>query len=231
MLEYRKLWVNGCSLSFGAEILGQMDYSTKNLIHAWPVHLAKLLDIPEIENQSRCATSNLSILRSTIYGLSEIDTSDMLVIIQWTSSGRTEIIYDPGNINLPIETDAFFRDSKLGITTGFIPDDVKKNSEFFWRWQSDKSYQDELWLMYIWTLQNFLKNRNIDYIMVNGTEIITTPSVVSSSLYQDIDRSRFYGFTSKVFFKKDGTNKSAHPDLDQHIKYAKELHDYIMQIQ
>ena len=231
MKKYRKLWVNGCSLSFGAEILGYMDYSTKNLTHAWPVHLAKLLDIAEVDNQSRCATSNLSILRSTMYSLSEIDTSDMLVIIQWTSSGRTEIIYDPKNINLLIETDAFFRDNTLGITTGFIPDDVKKDSQFFWKWQSDKKYQDELWLMYIWSLQNFLKSRNIDYIMTNGTEIIATPNIISSKLYQDIDQSRFYGFSSKVFFKKDGTNKSAHPNLNQHIEYAKELYNYIIQIQ
>lgn len=228
MKKFRTLWVNGCSLSFGAEILGNMDYSTKNLAHAWPVHLAEHLGIENIINTSKCATSNISIMRSSMYDLVERDTTNMLAIVQWTSTSRTEIIYDFKDIKLPIESNAFFRENRLGITTGFIPDDVKNDADFFWKWQADKEYQDELWLTYIVSLQNFFKVRNIDYLMINGTETLSSPRVISSNLYKDIDQSKFY---KNVFFKKDGTNKSSHPNLEQHIGYAKELYDYIIQIQ
>lgn len=230
MLEYKKLWVNGCSLSFGGEILGYMDYSLGNLSKAWPIHLGKMLGVNEVINSSKCASSNISIFRSTLFELSKIDTSNMFVIIQWTNTSRTEIVYDPKDIDIPIDHEAFFRENRIGITNGFIPKKIKKNVDFFWNWQADKIYQDELWLTYIISMQNFLKNRNINYIMVNGLDILSSKSVIESQLYKDIDIEKYYGFDSKTFFKKDILNNISHPNEEQHKEYAKELYNYIIEI-
>ena len=90
------LYANGCSLTFGMEILGDYSYDPKNLSLAWPRALADLHGIKSVTNAAYCGASNEFILRRTITDLltraeQGEDPKDVLVVIGWSSVCRQEI--------------------------------------------------------------------------------------------------------------------------------------------
>lgn len=90
------LYSNGCSFTFGMEILGDNDCTLENKQFAYPSELSKLLNISFVKNESYCGATNEFIFRKTIENLLEMESlghnpQDIFVVIGWTSICRAEL--------------------------------------------------------------------------------------------------------------------------------------------
>ena len=90
------LYANGCSFTFGMEILGDDDDTLENKQFAYPAEIGKLLNINQIRNASYCGATNEFIFRKTIENLLEMEElgnnpRDTFVVIGWTSINRAEL--------------------------------------------------------------------------------------------------------------------------------------------
>jgi len=90
------LYANGCSFTFGMEILGNNDVTLENKQFAYPAEIGNLLNINHVRNESYCGATNEFIFRKTIENLLEMELSgndpkETFVIIGWTSICRTEL--------------------------------------------------------------------------------------------------------------------------------------------
>ena len=108
-----KLFTNGCSFTWGAEILqsqfgimpfdniseDSIKYETFRKEHVWAYFLKeKFHDVEKYDNLARGGSSNKRIVRTTLdYFLNLIDkgirVDDYVAVIQWTDMNRTEV-YD-----------------------------------------------------------------------------------------------------------------------------------------
>ena len=90
------LYANGCSFTFGMEILGANNSTLENKQFAYPTELANLLKIDFVRNESYCGATNEFIFRKTIENLLEMESSgqdprEIFVVIGWTSICRAEL--------------------------------------------------------------------------------------------------------------------------------------------
>lgn len=99
------LYSNGCSFTYGMEILGDNNDTPDNKQFAYTAELGKLLNINTVRNESHCGATNEFIFRKTIENLLEMeslgnDPKETFVVIGWTSICRAEL----SGINWTIDT-------------------------------------------------------------------------------------------------------------------------------
>lgn len=120
----KTLFVNGDSWTFGSEIIAPeflvdpskaysadykairegADYHPDNdyyrIPRIWPTHLGRLLQFDNVVNLSWPARSNDTIYKSTVHWLMENyilpqkDTSDLIVVIGWSSPERKNVVFE-----------------------------------------------------------------------------------------------------------------------------------------
>ena len=105
-----KLFVNGCSYSYGGSIFPLydedhrlIDFNSKSQINrerlnsVWSHHLGKHLNAQSVTNLGLSSSSNDRIVRSTVeYITNTSNTDDLFVVIQWSNPDRFEF-YDEIN--------------------------------------------------------------------------------------------------------------------------------------
>jgi hypothetical protein len=207
------LLVNGCSLTYGAEILGKNNYSLENKNYSWPIHLSEKLKVKNLTNIAVCASSNISIYRSTIKELARNEYD--MCIVQWSSLYRTEVVLDT-KLTKDLEKNpcpaGFVRDNYVNITSSMIAPSMKGLEKFFFDYQGIESYQTELLQCYAQSIDAVCLSKGVECYQFNGIEDI------------ELEIQHYY----KNIFCKDS---NTHPSRNDHITYANSLCDYIIECQ
>ena len=213
------LLANGCSFTYGYEMNDagsleearynpEIDRSSK---HAWPQLLGKKLNMT-VRNISLPGCGNDTIYRSTVKTVLEllkdgIEPSDILAGIQFTFNDRMEYPYDE-----------YSWKSSLGKDYNRAVKDANCNYRGFWhpfgagnsKITEDKANQGFLNIMIlndyyrfyntlnsVFSLQQFLHNKGIDYFMLLNTGYVFEEILEEDSLsyfFENIDYTKFFFF-------------------------------------
>ena len=187
----------------------------------WPKVLGKKLGL-ETWNCGRNGASNDRIVRSTIYSVEYLESlgkKDLFVVIGLTSLTRFS--------NLEKQND------RLVYNDVHLWHDLMKNIT-----NLDVVYHKHL--VNIINLQNYLKMKNIPYLIFNAFDKEMESDFTKHKLYDNIDLNNIYNKDFKPHFldyieKKFNTNwgndddyfKKSHPTDKSHIEWANNLHKYI----
>jgi hypothetical protein len=175
-----KILTAGDSFTYGEEL--------SDLNSAWPFLLANQLS-STVVNLGQPAASNDCMIRQTMeYLITKQDPID-LVVIGWTSPGRTEFADEVGYYdiwpgyggNLFIKDGAPWRDNLCKYINQY------HNREFYFL----------KFLQNVILLQNFLESENIKYVMLNVAEndyYKKSPTFFWEKYFEKINKAQFLGF-------------------------------------
>jgi len=195
----KNLYVNGCSFTHGDTLPKEQ---------SWPYLLGKEINLNLI-NESKNGQSFGSILYNSINTLSELDSSDTIVVIGFTWETRYMIQF--GNKTLDV--------SPAILSTETKTSDVQKEFGKFYEYLTKHddnltTNQRKNLLLKIISLQSFLKQENFKYRFINFNQI----------------RHWFKDFT--LYDKLDWDNiinidkwSSGHPTSEDCIDYTKIIYD------
>ncbi|NJO59846.1 MAG: hypothetical protein HC836_16555 [Richelia sp. RM2_1_2] len=194
-----KLLVNGCSVTRGDELTSDvLPESIEDKIyrekHVWGGQLAQKLNLSEYNNIAERGSSNKRILRTTIEyiaTLSEVERSDLLVIIGWSQISRTEIYFQKK-----------WRQVLPNFLTYFINHEFHAIEDFCQRYMMDDLPCHELFFTYVVSLQSFLKSNNINYFFLSFFPIDWTISTDFDHIINGIDHNTFLYHNSKRNIRK-----------------------------
>ena len=189
--------------------------------NVWPKALGKKLGW-ETWNCGRLGASNDRIIRTTINSVEYLESlgkKDLFVVLGLTSLTRFSRVIDKHN-NL------VFDDIHMYV-------DFMKNIN-----NLDVIYYHHL--VNIINIQNYLKMKNIPYLIFNAFDKEMESDFTKHKLYDNIDLNNIYNKDFKPHFldyieKKFNTNwgndddyfKKSHPTDKSHIEWANNLHKYI----
>jgi len=189
--------------------------------NVWPKVLGKELGW-ETWNCGRLGASNDRIIRTTINSVEYLESlgkKDLFVVLGLTSLTRFSRVIDKHN-NL------VFDDIHMYV-------DFMKNIN-----NLDVIYYHHL--VNIINIQNYLKMKNIPYLIFNAFDKEMESDFTKHKLYDNIDLNNIYNKDFKPHFldyieKKFNTNwgndddyfKKSHPTDKSHIEWANNLHKYI----
>lgn len=181
---------NGDSFTYGDELV--------NLASAWPYVLANKINA-SVVNLGEPGSSNDSIIRRTLdYLINPDNIKPDVVIIGWSSAGRSEIadesgVWDtwPGSMEIPHYSVAWR--STL--------------SEYISKYHSPE-YYNKKYFQQVLLFQTFLKSQNIKYLMlntryrdyyrkVNFNEIEWYNSAIDKSLFIEFDSGGMVDWADK----------------------------------
>ena len=187
----------------------------------WPKVLGKELGV-ETWNCGRLGVSNDRIFRSTINSVEYLESlgkKDLFVVIGLTSLTRFS--------NLEKQND------RLVYNDVHLPHDFRK-----YMTNLDVVYHKHL--VNIINLQNYLKMKNIPYLIFNAFDKEMERDLKKIKLYDSIDLNNIYNKDFKPHFlhyieknfntdwgNDDEYFKISHPTDKSHIEWAKQLHKYI----
>ena len=221
------LYVNGDSFTWGSGIgnlfahpkINFKEFDDSRLHKTWPGVLAKSLKWKFI-NDSWAGGSNRRIIRRTKKFFKEIqDCQKVKVIISWSTAVRIEYARPKQAIDIEVPYIIQGRTGPYDIdgdTTYVQIQESGLNSPLDPFYQGDKDYQKEFYLANsdadlfvqyledIINLQDFLKERNIDYIFFNafGNKELYKDNVQDTRIYpllDKIDFDRFMGWPEEDF--------------------------------
>lgn len=197
-----KLITNGCSFTWGAEILPyelNLQYGenkvTENLKYydnyrisrTYTKHLHDMLKTDSYENLAFGGGSNKRIIRTTLeYFMPKIsqgvDVSDHFVVLQWTEPGRNEIYHDGlyyaifanGSLSSPVNRDVVSSTYDDYIKGRILLDDMNFTNQFM----SD-----------IILMSSFLKLHNIKYVFTHIASKIWKFPEMNNGFFDNINWS------------------------------------------
>jgi hypothetical protein len=213
------LYANGCSLTFGMEIINDHSYSTLNTPLAWPHQLAQLQAIESVHNSAYCGASNEFIMRTTINDLIKRQAQgenpkDVLVVIGWTSICRQQL-HIRDQVESLIKQGQLAEDFYCNDTFRAYRDhgSIFMNGPGFNQWlnlRNGKRYQlvaqampvfvDMIWQEQLeqerWAIQQlslaaFLESQGYRWLFFNSVHAIDAKSI-DSSVYERISGPNFY---------------------------------------
>jgi hypothetical protein len=236
-----KLFANGCSFTWGGDIVKSLHDQSGQLLDAqasgqlndyrlsvtWPKHLSDLLSCTEVHNHSLGCGSNARILRKTfdffipkIYN--DEDVSDYIAVIQWTDPSRYEYY------NQYEKSWALAKHDMVVYENKKISDD----DDFALRKSYFKNLNDKTWcntfFSQILSLGFFFKTHDIKHLFT-----IIHSDVNSMSDYQIKyldDNFNWYKNSIKLCCIEDmqvDKTSSNHPSLIGHKQIADNLYNWI----
>ena len=189
--------------------------------NVWPKVLGKELGW-ETWNCGRLGASNDRIIRTTINSVEYLESlgkKDLFVVLGLTSLTRFSRVIDKHN--------------RLVFNDIHMYSDFMKNIN-----NLDVIYYHHL--VNIINIQNYLKMKNIPYLIFNAFDKEMESDLTKHKLYDNIDLNNIYNKDFKPHFldyieKKFNTNwgndddyfKKSHPTDKSHIEWANNLHKYI----
>jgi len=229
MQEYKYLYVNGDSYTFGLDLEWKKGVA-RNQTHSkyrWSNILSEKLGCIEV-NQAKCGSSNDRIVRTLFdwYINNENKHKDTFVVIGWTVPYRFEHFVND-EWKQEQAGDGWISPASK-VRGGFTFDDP----ELFKR--RDKPLSDEMYKRdfrnHVLLIQNFLKVNNIEYLffivhddgITNSLEDLKNNPLLDFENIMDIS---FNGFTEKNQNEKVWGYR--HPNRLSHKLWAKKLYDKI----
>jgi hypothetical protein len=235
-----KLYTNGCSFTWGGDLVKFLHHEDKLLDEnntselnqyrlniTWPKHLSELLGCTEFHNHSLGCGSNGRIVRKTFdFFLPKIanneDLSEWQVVIQWTDPSRFEYFDSVDNMWTLAKHDMIIFESKR------IPND--KDQEFLK--SCFRRYNNETWNSWffkdILSLGYFLQNNNIKYVF---TMIHSDVNTMAPHQIDYCNKFNWYKNDIKLCSITDmqvDKTSSKHPSLLGHQQIAKNLYDFLI---
>jgi hypothetical protein len=223
--------VNGCSFSRGPD--------------SWPYVLQNKYKF-DLINLAQCGAGNTYIFESTIFEI--LNRNYDLVLIMWSAPSRidyrVETVFNssytslqssklndwPAKVIHPInDQDYVQKDWIFGC--GFLNNDkeMKKVFESYYRLVSYKQLI-ESFLIKVLALQNFLKQKKINYVFSFYQDYIEDLKNANKKLFNDIDlancciEDNIYNITQRQnWFDTD----NIHPNTNAHYAWAQELDKHI----
>ena len=248
----KTLFAIGDSLTAGAECIADGDLSEENKHHAYPMYIAKNLNIDECINKALPGASNDWIARRCVQDLEQLkregrDLKDMFVVVGWTSIGRTEISirslqksysHDP---ELNVEFMPQLKSAEMSlfgtlfINGSMTPSKHKGDGELFietfheaknflgkYMWDLELEY--EKWYSNILMLKAYLENNVGNFLFVNNVhQCELVNTAYNFANYYKPDTS----FNAWVDENKYQRMKLFHPVEKAHGDYAQLLTNYI----
>jgi hypothetical protein len=235
------LYANGCSFTYGT---GLADKKT-----AWPFELSELLGLNREKTLSEALSgvSNQYVVRSTIKTVSDllVDGEKPFVAIGLTSPSRREHFIEDKNLlihNIPSPE----YHGNIRLTEEANQDLGNFNSLYmkhFW----SPTYDFHNYMIHIITLQNFLKNAGLEYVLFNSLNL--TPNLVEPTKFTavceqadmtnvmlQLDMSTIYEeqtfftymYENEEYFEDETDNRYMHPTLEAHEDWAKIIFDDVV---
>jgi hypothetical protein len=171
-----KVDVNGVGMH-GSYKKGYKDFESYNdpfrIPRIWPTHLGKFLDIETVVNISKPARSNDTIYDTTIswilenYIIPGKDTSDLLVVIGWSSPERKNIIIRDTDIDEDTVSWLTLWPN-MEMIKFYSSSVIKKFFKFYVAHQWVEQEYLKRFIEQNYQLQNFCKVHNIDYYFFNA---------------------------------------------------------------
>lgn len=231
----KTLYANGCSMTYGAEIGGEIRDKDGELIgdvdskyrenHAWPTILSKFLNM-KIINDSDGGSSNNRIFRTTMdwtcnYLKEGKKAQDLFVAISWSLSSRSEY-----------RTNGQWVKFLSSVTPVYEPDLSIYN--FHIEYFLDEDYDSMRTLQYILLLQSWLKTNRIPYLFCNGLlNAYNEKNKSIKNMLFHIDRKRYFkvdDYQDCMHYEceKFGRGPGGHPLEEGHRHWASLLYNYIL---
>tara|TARA_R100000234_G_C4948186_1_gene156100 strand:- start:46 stop:798 length:753 start_codon:yes stop_codon:yes gene_type:complete len=189
--------------------------------NVWPKVLGKKLGV-ETWNCGKGGSSNDKIIRTTIHSVEYLESlgkKDLFVVIGLTSLTRFS----------NIETE----DNRLVYNEIHLSHELMKNIT-----NLDVVYYNHL--VNIINIQNYLKMKNIPYLIFNTFDVNMESDLTKHKLYDNIDLNNIYNKDFKPHFRNFIDNKfntnwgvdgkyyqTIHPTDFSHIEWGNELYRYI----
>lgn len=231
----------------------------------WPTHLIKDSRFSEGINVAQGGVGNKFIRMSTMWGVEKqikkgINTSNLIVIVSWSAPSRYTLYTNQSDINLGKEYVGFEPNTDFTQSTSsdnFVympfcgPWDNPTNQIFY---QSIENKENSIidTLHDILYLQQYLKNKGIDYIMLTSWNIIDTPYDIWDHEYKRcgdstclkserldkpeykwiidlIDLEKFiplkgqWEWTNKNFIGREKDPNSHHPLDHEHLSFTEQI--------
>lgn len=230
----KTLYANGCSMTYGAELGG--DILDKNRLfiaetdaevrknYAWPNILSTSLNMRSI-NDAAGGSSNDKIFRTTMewtckYLKEEKRGQDLFIVIAWSEQSRKEY-----------KINGYWHD----VVVNFPPthEDLLNTYNFHVENLLDEDFDSIRTLQFVLSLQSWFKINQICYLFCNGlsNKYNKKNEVIKNMLFH-IDRKRYFGIDNQIFmydecsqFPKGPRN---HPLTEGHQNWANLLYDYIV---
>jgi len=147
-----KIYVNGCSFTYGDEL-------TDPARNSWPILLGNKLNA-NVFNDAESGGSNYRLVYQTIKNLKECYD---LYILAWTNYARFTFYKSDNNFSInfnPLLTHSMYGEEKFYADWG-------KSLYKFWY---NELFSFKLWLQQIIQLQSLLEIKNSQYLMLNTFE-------------------------------------------------------------
>lgn len=220
----------GCSFTAGVGVEHSQNYTTK---------LAEKLNC-QFENYGEAGHSNQYIFRKTIELLKNWNSDDIL-IVQWTSPFREEIITNEGYLFYPpwsnwfslsflygknpmpgLEAVGIF--DKDAFEKQIIKDKQIKVIDYCENFYNEK-YLEDLSFSFQLSLYGLLENMGIKYIMFFGWEF--------QKIFEN--QKEIFKYTNEKFLKETfgsftNTTNNEHPDTDGHLKWTNYLYQKLIEL-
>jgi len=243
-----KLFTNGCSVTYGAEILDN-EFGSGNWTvndgsetdeflkqNTWPWHLHKKLNFEQVINLAEGAACNAKIVRGTLdFFINRLDNNlpvdDFFAVIQWTGTARYEVVnnHDP----------KFGPPEWLSITPSCIVPQVVPELEKILNYRfhlHPKTFEAE-WHQQLICLSSFFNQHNIKYLFCT----------IFNNKFDDIDGLSTYHLLPNSNYYRNSINwlgsaskennilpefqnqlyKFGHPNLRGHVSIADKLFNRI----
>jgi hypothetical protein len=236
-----KLYTNGCSFTWGGDIIKSLHDPTGQLLDetatgeindyrlsvTWPKHLSDKLHCTEFHNHSLGCGSNARIVRKTLdYFIpkiqNNIDVSDYIAVIQWTDPSRYEYYnQDEKSWVLAKHDMVVYENKKISDDDDFA---LRKS---YFRNTNDKTWVNTFYSQ-ILTLGFFFKSHNIKHLF---TMIHSDVNAMNDYQISYLDQNfNWYKNSIKlcciVDMQVDKTS-SNHPSLLGHVQIADNLYNWI----
>lgn len=193
------LYADGCSMTYGAELVGTPKEDQLNpelrKSRAWPKHLADLMGIKSI-NAGVGGSSNEGITRRTLENLGDLKETikpyETLVVIGWTVPYRYEYWSNENKNWSQVNFNSLHR----------LPKYTKRHFiRFFSSFHCDRYYQSRMTRQII-LMQSYLKYHGYNYLFFPALERFEGyPGIEGNNLWEQIDEKHV--FLGESFFRKN----------------------------
>ena len=231
----------------------------------WPTHLVEHDEYCEGINVAYGGVSNKFIRMATMWGVNHmiewgVSTKDMLVVVSWSGPSRSSLYTDEDDTHLFKKYGGFKLDTKFTMSTKSddytymplcSPWDNPTNETYYNEIENERNSIIDT-LHDILSLQQFLKNRGINYMMTTSWNIIDIPYDTWNLIHNDpmdssigtcdklnlpeyswikdmIDWGKFipikgqWEWTNKMFEGRGSDPNSHHPLEHEHKDFANNI--------
>lgn len=211
------LYANGDSWTFGDEFPNQVPMEQVHRHYStWPQKLAAMMEIPLVVNESICAGSNHRIFRRTSQFIinwigKKKCTSDLFVVIGWTTPERTEISIDGRYCRI--------------TSNNLLDYDSKKLRQYCRLYYEFYQYQESLLtqIRYMQILRHMCKGMNIKYYDFIGLGSHPNEYNEVSLKNNGLVLDNFYlpnTWQSHIYYNNLPVHRFGHPTEEAHEEWA-----------